>query len=1434
MKQRACRVATFAIGITLFLLSLPATTRAQTVSDPGFPIIAMRQLKTNASIDGFPKHIPELPRPFASEPTEMVKIQNGQVTVLDCKLPTNPTENYEICDHAKLSFDGRWVYYTKFTKPTAGEQTNSSDIYKINLETLEKVRLTFQEFTPNTGVVDWGNDPKNSAQTPGKYSVNHGVFNMHPVPVPFKDGKPMVAFVSSRDMFGRSRRSNQDPATRLYIGHDYGAEGLKNVRNIDYMFLDLVGRLNILSTGKLVASYLHTQGLHHLEGRTSGVWEIDPDGRSWSPRVSGLDGSVIWRGETETAQREIVSVGYYQSKNAGLGQLIGCPTTPPLGQPQFGFSFPLDPRNSMRYSFPCTGGRIVTPFSHVDDSAARKDSNGNFMGKVTNAAAAPGNRLLAVWSGNSPANNDLRPIRGLDAMRIVIFGDKATITDPGQMQVIVYDPAYHYMQPVAAVSYKTIYGIDQPAELPWLPNDGSVHKELPAGTPYGLIGTSSFLHNFNDPVLPQYNEGVSPRGHNSGLPTSISGGRKLYLEDVNWGIRGAENGYYTKDDIYAVRIIGMNAFTEASAATRNFAVSHETEQLSILGEIPLRKFTATGAPVLDDDGNPDTSFLAKIPADMAFTFQTLDRNGMVLNMAQTWHQVRPGEGRWDCGGCHGHSTAGSDFSKKAAAKPDYSVLDLTKGSYLLVKDLASGKLVPQKQSTQAFIPEFNRDIKPILQAKCVQCHTTQNGKTPPGLQPGGLDLSDFSTARNGHPVAYNRLMYGNADGALPAGYFTRWVDDYLDIARYGSRSSYLMWKLFGARMDGYTNADLPTPRVLTDRSTFPAGLSTDWWRMHDRDYSGAMCPPAGSGIPALSDEEKLKFARWIDLGLAISSESAGKLGYTRDETKPVIALYSPKKEKNFGALKNIRVGLNDYCPSCSGESLDMSTFSVKADFQVNGRSAGSELASFFSPADDHVWSMALSPAITALERGTLTVRIKDKSGNLKVIENLFSVTSGSGPAAPTGLRIATLNDATRTATLTWDAPTTLANGSPLPAGSVVTYRMLVGSSTGQYSRSFDVGTANRFSMSGIETAYFLVKAKIAALSAEESDSNEISVRYALTPTPSPTPGRTPSATATATPAGTQSPLRTPAPRPSATITPLVPPPGDDPNSCRNKPGGCRQKGVYRDFDGDKETDLMLVRRNHKQFDLSILLSKSGRVFKYSGTDQWSSADFDGDGTFDIAEISSRGGLQQWKMRSPSKKKTWRKSFFSAEGTAMPTTCDLDGDGIADPTTVRGRQISVLSSVSKRRYSFRSNLIPRARAIECGDPLGAGFDSILVLGRGTHEATSAIYALHPSFNDFLLTEVPGKQVRISVLDFDEDKYDDLVVVDKNRLATTVPMGPDAQIQSQEFPLPKFTYYEVGRFRASGDAEPKPYILTKSGKKTKLMNMLSGVLSEPVDE
>ena len=134
-----------------------------------------------------------------------------------------------------------------------------------------------------------------------------------------------------------------------------------------------------------------------------------------------------------------------------------------------------------------------------------------------------------------------------------------------------------------------------------------------------------------------------------------------------------------------------------------------------------------------------------------FTFQTLDKDGLVLNMSQTWHQLRPGEMRNDCGGCHGHSQMPLDFDLTYAASPEYQIPDLTKSTPLLTKN-AQGEADLRTAGDRAVDVEFHRDIKPILQRSCVGCHSesTEGG---PAAQ---LRLDDDSTI-NGYDGTYTRL-----------------------------------------------------------------------------------------------------------------------------------------------------------------------------------------------------------------------------------------------------------------------------------------------------------------------------------------------------------------------------------------------------------------------------------------------------------------------------------------------------------------------------------------------------------------------------------------------------------------------------------------------------------------------------------------------------
>ena len=301
------------------------------------------------------------------------------------------------------------------------------------------------------------------------------------------------------------------------------------------------------------------------------------------------------------------------------------------------------------------------------------------MGKVTHPSGAPDNHLLTVWSpGPVNSNNGLRK-PAIDS-GIYLHQGRQADHEPGQMLLIKNDPNYNEQWPRALVPYQRIYGVDEPARLAALANDGKLSPHLPAGTPFGLVGSSSLYKRES------YPHGSVPRGK---VTATYAGGNDpfqglgtlAYYGNVgNWFVQGADTCRYDNSEIHALRILATEPTTgpHHTGKSRRLWWNVANERLRILGEIPVRKFrtgepgaSATGGQPLDPDGNPDTSFLAKIPADVAWTFQTLDKDGMALNMAQTWHQVRPGEVRTDCGGCHAHSQKPTVFKHTAAARPDY-------------------------------------------------------------------------------------------------------------------------------------------------------------------------------------------------------------------------------------------------------------------------------------------------------------------------------------------------------------------------------------------------------------------------------------------------------------------------------------------------------------------------------------------------------------------------------------------------------------------------------------------------------------------------------------------------------------------------------------------------------------------------------------------
>jgi hypothetical protein len=925
-----------------------------------------------------------------------------------------------------VSFDGELVYFARFhnvKKPgTAKLSAESSDIFKIHVPTRKLVRLTQQEFTPNTGVIAQG------LRSPG-------VHNLAPCPLPGRK----VMFTSNRNGF-QPTKGYTPTVLQLFVMDDDG----NNVELIGHLNINSALHPTILKDGRVMFTSYESQGLRDL--RLWALWAVRPDGTHWEPLVSafGPSGDTAYHFMTQLSDGHIIVEEYYNLNNLGFGTFYKLAPHAPDGQAFFGPAAIRDPRNRtyngmdfLRIPFTPHGLEWLTPFSTAFDAPARlsdpANPNSPRVGKVTHPSGAPDNHLLTVWSpGPVNSNNGIKK-PAIDSGLYLIKGGQPA-TEPGQMLLIKNDPKYNEQWPRALVPYRRIYGIDEPASLPALVNDGKRSPHLPEGTPFGLVGTSSLYKRESYPhgsvpgdrVTATYAGGNDPfQGLGSLAYTGIAG---------NWFVQGADTCRYENREIHAIRILVTEPTTDpryTGLGTRRWW-NVANERLRVLGEVPVRKFDRDQQPT-DPDGNPDTSFLLKLPADVAWTFQTLDRNGMVLNMAQTWHQLRPGEVRTDCGGCHAHSQKPTDFQRTAAARVDYQVFDLTKHTPLLTekKNDQSGRKWDVDDATGLHFEskvknvEYFRDVQPIFARSCTACHSQKTEK------PAGNLVLDDDQLRQG-PGSIGGLVAG-PPGKVPGTYFRLALDHsgqfghkspvgnwaHPQASRYvrlfQARRSLLAWKIFGRRLDGWSNDDFAVETRAGDADSLhykgqPLANKPENRRLINLAYTGSIMPPPAAvegtyegpdgqkiKVAPLSDEDRRTLVRWIDLGCPIDldfdpnqPESRGR-GWLQDDNRPTLTLTYPRAGEN-AEVSRVLIGMHDY-----DSGLNLDSFQVVADFAVDRSAAGTNLASRFQSMAPGIWEWKLTKPLSALPLGRLTVSIKDRQGNLTRIERKLSI---RGKAAP--------------------------------------------------------------------------------------------------------------------------------------------------------------------------------------------------------------------------------------------------------------------------------------------------------------------------------------------------------------------------------------------------------------------------------------------------
>jgi len=710
----------------------------------------------------------------------------------------------------------------------------------------------------------------------------------------------------------------------------------------------------VLTDGRVLYTS-HDVMLQKPDNNQYSLFTIGPDGTFPFIFDGKHDASHIsYHFATQLSDGDVVVTGYYNHNNTGLGALYRMPVDPPgadfehigvvPGQWKMGVDMvPFQRKGQFKLTSQATPGDAqAKPYREntgngfsINDEWTHPDGRHiTMMGKFSHPAAAPDNNLLATYTigGSSQMNDDFG---SLSRTREVIGKDAGIWLIPLEAQstrrvqhiaddalLVVDSPNYHEIMPRAVVPYSRIYGITRPDpnNKMLLPaNDGVRDPRLEPGSPFALSGAASMIDRETMSVngIPWNSAGADPPD-----------GRNY----MNLSASGADLAIYGDSEIYGIRVTMPipNVPNNYPGGVEKWA--RQGHHLRILGEFPVRK--ADGS-VLDEQGNPDTSFVVKIPADTPFLFQAIDKRGMALNIETTSRSAVRGERKF-CGGCHVHTRASlnpfqsravlettapyGDFSGNSA--PLFSSLD-TNGNPVVApaRNIYNETLAPGVNSRRSFAVDWKDGISAIMQNRCASCHAEgQSAQQVTGLRLDGDDRTYDLLVRNSYVredgVSINSSsnpgdglndVINNTPGTdrITPHYECCTVSRWISID--SARSSMLVWALYGERLDGRDpNTGLP-----------PAGsgvLVDNGGREHPEIWPKVA--EHAAYLAGMPESEKRLIARWVDLG-------APKLNVHDDMMRPVLTV-TPVLDGG-GGVSHVKLGLWD------DSALDFTRFKVLAD-----------------------------------------------------------------------------------------------------------------------------------------------------------------------------------------------------------------------------------------------------------------------------------------------------------------------------------------------------------------------------------------------------------------------------------------------------------------------------------------------------------------------
>ena len=703
--------------------------------------------------------------------------------------------------------------------------------------------------------------------------------------------------------------------------------------------------------------------LQRVTNNNFSLFEINPDGSA--PFIfAGKNDPTKWSYHyfTQLSDGDIVVALYYNRQQTGLGALERFPVDPP--GPDFvhrtisvgvaGEVVPSQPTvwrtGNSWLPFARPEQFRLTPQAGAGDSQMPRYKNASdyfvhpvdgrtvtMTGRFTHPAAAPDNDLLTTYSiggsstlGDTVFRNttldDVMEIIGKDAGIWLVPLEPNSTRQIGHIaddaRVVVDFPEYHEIMPRAVVSYQDIYGIARPDPdnlRPPTSNDGTQDPRLPAGAPYGLTGAASLYDR----------ETLSLNG----TPWNMKdgGGAMSGRTYMNLAVSGADLAIFDNDEVFGVRVLMPVPFVPADIPPYLSAekwVGFQRHHLRILGEYPVRKPDENGVEPTDDQGNPDTSFIVRVPADTPFLMQTIDKRGMALDIETASRSVVRGEQQF-CAGCHVHTREGMDpFASRAKVNTDeFGDFTGISAPLFVGEDTNGYPIVATAQATypeevgttarRSFAVDWDNNIAAIVQNRCASCHAEgKSAQQETGLRLDGDRrtyelLTQNRYTREDGTVIDARSKPGNGLTDIDAEGTDRITPRFQCctpsrwVSVNSARSSMLVWALYGERLDGRD--------PVTGLPPVDSGVVVDSQGKENPE----IWPGVGEHLAYVSgmpEAEKRLIARWLDIG-------APKLNVHDDMMRPVMTL----TPVGGSSVSSVLVGLWDDSP------LDFTRFSVTAN-----------------------------------------------------------------------------------------------------------------------------------------------------------------------------------------------------------------------------------------------------------------------------------------------------------------------------------------------------------------------------------------------------------------------------------------------------------------------------------------------------------------------